>query len=80
MDTFKVQESFGNRCDECGKPGQPGKPTYSFEVKGVVYTLCQDCYRLLIGSLYNANPQIFEELIVLLGKRDRAHILKLING
>lgn len=78
METFKVTESYGNHCNECGK-NQPGKVSNVIEINGVIYTLCEECLKQLIGALYLAKPNIFDEFITVLGKKDRSHMLSLIN-
>jgi ribosome-binding protein aMBF1 (putative translation factor) len=79
METFKVTENYGSSCNECGRT-LPGKASTVLTINGVIYTLCEDCFRRFIGELYNQKTPVFEELISLLGKKDRSHMLKLINS
>ena len=78
MESFKITETFGTHCDECGKT-VGGQVSNTLEVKGVVYTLCEDCFKRFLGTLYNGKPKVFEELISTLAKKDRQAILDIIN-
>lgn len=78
METFKFKENYGSHCNECGKT-TPGKTSYVLEINGVSYTLCENCYKKFIGALYLAKPEVFEELIGVLAKKDRAKILGIVN-
>ena len=78
MESFKIKENYGSYCNECGKT-LPGKTSTVLELNGVQYTLCEDCFKLFIGQLYLAKTTVFEELICTLGKKDRNHILSIIN-
>ena len=78
METFKITENYGSSCNECGKT-LPGKPSNTLTINGVVYTLCETCFKRFIGELYLQKTQVFEELISTLGKKDRNHILKIIS-
>lgn len=79
MNTFSITEGYGAYCNECGKQ-KPGQVINQITVNGVQYTLCDDCFRRFIGTLYNAKPKIFEELIKTLANKDRQGILAIING
>lgn len=78
MESFKITESYGAHCNECGRV-LPAKASISMTINNVQYTLCEDCFKLFIGQLYNTKPEIFDELITVLGKKDRNKILALIN-
>lgn len=78
MDTFKINEVYGAHCNECGKV-VPGKTSITMTINNSQYTLCENCFRLFIGQLYMAKPDIIEELITTLAKKDRNKILALIN-
>lgn len=78
MQTFKISETYGAYCNECGKI-IPAKPSNSLTINGVQYTLCDDCFRLFIGELYKAKTPIFEQLIATLAQHDRQKILSIIN-
>lgn len=79
MTTFKITEGYGAYCNECSKQ-KPGQIINQLEINGVQYTLCDDCFRLFIGTLYKAKPKIFEEFIKALANKDRQSILAIING
>ena len=79
METFNVTENYGSSCNECSRT-LPGKTSTVLTVNGVVYTLCEDCFKRFIGELYNQKTQVFEELISALSKKDRNRMLKLINS
>lgn len=74
-----MSENYGSHCDECGA-ALPQKASTILEIKGMSYTLCEDCYKQFVGAQYLAKPQVFEELIKVLSKQDRNRILKIING
>lgn len=79
MDSFKITEGYGNHCNECGQT-EGGKTSNILEFNGVVYTLCDTCFRRFLGELYLKKTDIFEELIKTLAQRDRNHMLSLINN
>lgn len=79
MESFKIKESFGGHCNECGKVF-PGQVSNQMEINGVVYTLCNDCFKRFIGELYLAKTPVFEEFIGVLARKDREGILKIINN
>lgn len=79
METFNLTENYGSSCNECGKT-LPGKPSTVITINGVIYTLCENCFKRFLGEIYLQKTQVFEELISALGKKDRAKMLKLINS
>lgn len=78
METFKITENYGSYCNECGKTF-PGKTSTVLTVNGVNYTLCENCFKRFIGQLYLSKEKVFDELISMIGAKDRNKILKLIN-
>ena len=78
METFKITENYGSYCNECGKTF-PGKTSTVLTINGVNYTLCENCFKRFIGQLYLSKEKVFDELISMIGAKDRNKILKLIN-
>ena len=79
METFNLTENYGSSCNECGRT-LPGKSSMVLTINGVIYTLCEDCFKRFIGELYLQKTDVFEQLITALGKKDRNRMLKLINS